>query len=152
MQAEGSSTDQSSAIVQEKATAQAIIFDKTALSQAIVGQVLPDTAGQPVIVNNLSDLTFAFASSTQNIASSASFDPSSLNQISFSLTGSATVIWTFDENMLKTNLLGLTKDQAQSLISANKSIQEAWIVTRPFWNQTIPNDPNKVTLTNSLDK
>jgi hypothetical protein len=66
------------------------------------------------------------------------------------ITGSATVIWTFDENMLKTNLLGLTKDQAQSLISANKSIQEAWIVTRPFWNQTIPNDPNKVKLINTM--
>lgn len=135
----------STTLLQKKGTAQAIILDKASLSQAIVSRVLPDTVGQNVKVDNLDSLTFAFATSTSN--------PTFLSQVSFSIFGNANFVWTFDQNKLKIDILGLSKIQAQSVIATNyKSVQEAWIEIRPFWNQTISSDPDKVNVINTLNK
>ncbi len=140
-----STSDQSMAILQKKGTAQAIIFDKAALSAAIVARVLPDATSSQIKVDNLADLIFTYA--TSSAVSGA------LSKISFSLSGNGNFVWMVDQNKLKSDLLGLTKTQAQAIIAANyKAIQEAWIETRPFWNQTIPLSSDKVTLTNSLEK
>jgi len=94
-------------------------------------------------VDNLDTLTFTYATSSTN----------TLNSISFNLTGSGHFVWAVDENALKSDLLGLSKVQAQALIAAKyPAIQEAWIETQPFWNTTIPLDANKVTLTDTLSK
>jgi hypothetical protein len=136
-------TGDATAILDKKGTAQAIIFDKTALSEAIVAQVLPDATSSDVLVDNLDTLTFTYATSSTN----------TLNSISFNLTGSGHFVWAVDENALKSDLLGLSKVQAQALIAAKyPAIQEAWIETQPFWNTTIPLDANKVTLTDTLSK
>ncbi len=136
------------AILQKKGTAQAIIFDKASLSQTIIAHVLPEATTSDIKVDNLDGLVFTYAT-TSAISSSVA----SASQIAFSLTGNGNFVWTFDANKLKADLLGLTKAQAQTLIAEQyPSIQEAWIETRPFWNTTIPLNSNKVTLTNTLDK
>ncbi len=145
-----------SAILQKQGTAQAIIFDRTALSQAIVAKVLPDATSSAVIIDNLDTLSFAYAT-TSTMSASSTTPTTALTvvpgQISFTMLGDAHFVWTLDENSLKSDLLGLTKTQAQALIAGKyPAVQEAWIQTQPFWNTTIPLDAGKVTLTNTLDK
>jgi hypothetical protein len=131
------STTDSGAVLDEKGTAYAIIFDRGVLSRSIASLYsITDT----IKIDSLDALDFAYSSSTP-------FDPSGNgNILNFSLAGDADIVWVFDANKLKTDLLGLSKNQAKVVISGYPSITEVWIETSPFWNQTIPSDPKKVEL------
>jgi hypothetical protein len=133
------------AILRKKATATAIIFDKGAISRTLLSKVLPNSVDENIKITNLNELDFAYASGTPS-------DINTANNIAFSLKGSPNFVWVVDENKLKSELLGLSKKEATSVISKHSNIKEAWIETKPFWNQTIPTDPNKVNLINTLTK
>ena len=140
--ANNSATD--SALLRKHGTTNAIIFDKGLLSRAIIAKVLPDIENNIIKITNLPELNFAYGTGT-------SFDPNTNNLLTFTLKGEANLIWVFDENKLKSDLLGLSKKNAKTIISTYSSIKEAWIITSPFWNQTIPSDPEKVTLINTFE-
>jgi len=131
------------ALLVKKGTATALIFDKTALSRQIVKQVLSGS-DEPIKVDDLEKLVFAF--------SSTGFDSATASQVSFTLSGDAHLVWTFDENKFKTDILGLTRDQAKTLGGTYPAIKEITVETKPFWNMTIPMNVEKVTVTNSLSK
>jgi hypothetical protein len=131
------------AVLRKKGTATAIIFDKGSLSRVIINKVLPDVADDVVKISNLESFIFSY---TDN----STFDSNTSTSLDFVLKGDAKFEWVFDDNKLKSDLLGLPKDKALTVISTYKSIQEAWIETQPFWNKTIPTDSNKVTLVNTL--
>lgn len=134
-----------SVVLNKKGTTNAVIFDRALLSRAVLAKILPDAAPDIIKVTNLSTLAFTYDPKVI-------FDPNSSLTLSFNLSGTADLVWTFDENKLKTDLLGLSKTNAKAVISNYKSIKEAWITTSPFWNQSIPSDPSKVTLINTLTK
>ncbi len=139
--------DQSSSsgnvVIRKKGTASGIIFDKASLTKAILNQVLPNAGNDTIKVSNLADLVF----SLQN---GISFDMNNSNSLAFNLKGPANLVWVFDENKLKSDLLGLSKKNAMTVIGTYGMIKEAWVETHPFWSQTVPNDPNKVTVVNTL--
>ncbi len=141
---EQASSNDSSAVLRKKGTAYAIIFDKGSLSRAVVSKLLPDTANDLVKTTNLEKLTFAYPAEE-------TFDPSgSAKTLDFSLSGQANLVWVFDENKLKSDLLGLSKKQAKEVLAGYGAITEVWLSTSPFWNQTIPTNSTKVTLVNTL--
>jgi hypothetical protein len=131
------STTDNGTVLDEKGTAYGVIFDRGALASSIASiYSITDT----IKIDNLDSLNFSYASSS-------AFDPSSdQTTLNFSLTGSPDMIWVFDANKLKTELLGLSKDQAKTVIGGYPAISEALVKTSPFWNQTIPNNPEKVQL------
>ncbi len=131
------STTDNNTVLDEKGTAYGVIFDRGALSREIAELSSED---ELIKIDNLEDLTFAYATSS-------AFNPSAnQTKLTFSLLGDANMIWVFDQNKLKTDLLGLSKNQAKTVISGYPAISEVWIETMPFWNQTIPKDPSKVKL------
>lgn len=132
-------------VLSKKGQASGIIFDKSILTQTILIKVSPDLPDNAVKINNLEALSFSYATGT-------SFNPDVDNIATFSLKGDANLVWILDENKLKSDLLGLSKKNATAIISTYSTIREAWVETRPFWNQTIPSNPEKVTLINTLAK
>lgn len=132
------------ATLQKRGTATAIIFDKGALTRAITAVALPDEVNNPLVITNLAGLDFAYASGSQSLSSSQT--------ISFTLSGKANFVRVFDADKLKNDLLGLSKMDAQAVIASSyPAIGEVWIETRPFWNKTIPTNPDKVSMVNTLD-
>jgi hypothetical protein len=123
-----------------------VIFDKGALTRAIISKVLPDVSGDNVKITNLDTLSFSV--STSSIGRIFSQENTTID---FRLSGQADFVWVFDADKLKSDLLGLPKDKARTLITTYKSIEEAWITTQPFWNRTIPNDLNKVKIINTIE-
>ncbi len=129
-------------LVKKRGVVSAIIFDKKTLTKSILSKVLPDANADLIKITNLDSLNFTLAtSSVQNIGST----------ISFGLKGDTGFVWVIDESRLKSDLLGLSKSNANTVMSAYPSIKEAWILTRPFWNTKIPTDPKKVTIVNTLE-
>lgn len=137
------STTTDKAILKKHGSVSAVIFDKGALSRAIVAKILPDAINDVIKITNLDNLSFAFATDSL-------FDSNTSTSLNFNLKGDANFVWVFDESKLKTDLLGMSKKNAVAIISTYKNINEAEIQTSPFWNQTIPQDPKKVTLINKL--
>ena len=135
---------ETSAILSKKATVTAIIFDKTALTSAILSKNWPQVTADMAQIDNLNTLVLAFQTTSTTTTSA--------NTVSFTLKGDAHLVWLFDQNKLKTDLLGLSKINANAIIATYPAIHESWIITKPFWSQTIPNDPKKVTLINTLAK
>lgn len=133
------------AVLKKKATGNAIIFDRAVLAKVLVSKVLPEAGDAPIRVTNLDSLEFAYGNS-------AAFDPNTSSVVIFTLKGEANFVWVVDENKLKSDLLGLSKKSARSMIPNYGVIKEAWVETSPFWNQTIPLDPKKVTIVNTLTK
>lgn len=137
-------TNENGAVLQKKGTAYAIIFDKGSLSRAISTNALPDSSNDVIKITNLDKLVFSYPDGK-------SFDPASgETTLDFNLSGETNFVWVFDENKLKSDLLGLSKKQAKDVISKYASITEYWLEISPFWNQTIPTDPKKVNLINTL--
>ncbi len=132
------------AVLKRRGTASAVIFDKGLLSRALLAKLIPASVNDVVKVTNLEDLDFAYASGTSSVSTASS--------IAFTLKGNPQFVWVFDENKIKSELLGLSKKEAKNVIIKYPTIKEAWIETQPFWNQTIPSDSNKVTVINTLTK
>ncbi len=134
---------QTGPVLKKSGVATAVIFDRALLTKAILAQILPQTDASMVKITNLDNLKFSYQTASTSISNNTS-------QVTFNLSGQPNIVWIYDQNKLKTDLLGLSKQNAKVVIGSYPSIQEAWVVTRPFWNQTIPNDPKKVTIVNTI--
>jgi hypothetical protein len=125
-----------------KGTAHAIIFDKNQLSQIIIeqsGDTIAEQAGS-ISVTNINTLNFEITTNTV-------ITQESTNSIGFTLSGDATFQWSFDESILKNELVGIKKSDVLNLLhSKYPSIENAEISIRPFWKQSFPQDPAKITL------
>jgi len=97
------------AILRKKGTASAVIFDKGALSRAILAKISPEVTGEVVKINNLETLDFKYVGETQ--------EPSSDSLVTFSLKGNVNIIWGFDENKLKSDLLVYQKRRQRRLLA-----------------------------------
>ncbi len=145
-QAGGSSSGNnatSSVVLKKKGSVSAVIFDRGSLSRAIIAKVLPSVVNDVIKITNLSSLAFQFDEESQ-------FDPNVSSLLNFNIKGDANLVWVFDENKLKTELLGISKKNAITVIGTYDTIKEAKIETHPFWNQTIPQDPKNVKLVNTI--
>lgn len=132
------------AILKKRGTAYAIIFDRGALTRNIVDKVLPESADDLLKISNLDQLNFALKDG-KNLDYN-----SNISELTFTLSGNPEVVWVFDENKLKTDILGLTKKQVREIINNNKAISEVSIETSPFWNQSITTKVQKVQIINTL--
>ena len=136
---------QGGAVLKKKGVATAVIFDRGALSRALLAKLLPDSSTDVVKVINLDELNFVYSPDNSE-------DVATANSISFTLSGEPKFVWVIDENKIKSELLSLSKKDAKNIISKYPTVKEAWIETKPFWNRTIPSNTNKVTLINTLTK
>ncbi len=132
------------AVLKKKGVAYGVIFNRSALSKVLLTKLIPKSSEDLVRVSNLNELNFSYTADVSDINNATT--------ISFSLKGEPKFVWIVDENKLKSELLGLSKKEAESIISKYKNINEVWIETRPFWNRAIPKDSNRVTLINTLSK
>ncbi len=133
------------AVLKKRGSASGVIFDKGLLSRAILAKIIPNSVNETIKITNLDSLSFEYSSSTPS-------DVNNVTSISFSLKGSPQLVWVVDENKIKSELLGLSKNEAKNVISKYTTIKEAWVETQPFWNSTIPASPDKVTILNTLTK
>jgi hypothetical protein len=128
-------------LLKKTGTARAAIFNKNSLSKAIFAKVSPDLSASMVKIVNLDKLAFAY-----NPKSGSGVDSGA---ISFSLKGAGNFVWIVDTDKMKSELLGLSKKDAGTVIASYRGISEAWVETHPFWNTSIPTNPKKVTLINT---
>lgn len=125
------------ALVREKAVGTAYLLKKDELSKAIAGKVLDSYNGLPVVIPELPRLQLTMDERPSG----------DKEEVRFALSGSATLVWAFDENAFRESLRGKPKAELASVLSAFPTIEKVDVVIRPFWSRSFPDTSDKLTIT-----
>ncbi len=124
--------------VKEQATATAVVFPATALATAIADQVVGQQyTGQPVALKNVTGLTL-----TPAVAGV----PAANAPFSFTLSGTASVVWKVEPTKVAGAVAGKSRASAQSVLTGFPEISKAYLTLRPFWRGAYPSDPADITV------
>lgn len=128
--------------IKEKARLQVPIFKDTDLSTFIADATVPGYDDQPVRIDNVHDMAFSFDS-----ASTSNSDLGNLASFKFKLVGKPLIVWTFDENKLKADLLNVSKTALTTILGAYPGIEKAEATVRPFWKRSFPKEMDMIKIT-----
>ncbi len=134
---------QNPAHITVKGSLYGIMFDKSVLSRFIAEKTINPYDGNPVLVRNLADLELK--------PKSEILDPANLKDVSFTISGDASIVWDVDTEKLKNELAGVSKsDGFKNIIIKYPAIWKAEAVIQPFWKMNFPQNPEKITIEESL--
>jgi len=128
--------------IKEKARLQVPIFKESDLSNYIADATVPGYDEQPVRIDNVSDLIFTYDSATTSTS-----DIGNINNFKFKLVGKPLIVWTYDENMLKADLLNVAKTALPAILGKYPGIERAEATVRPFWQRSFPKEMSMIKVT-----
>jgi len=131
------------AYVAVKASLSGIIFKRTALAVYFAQKLIPNYDNTPVEITNLDSLEFA-------LQNKDILDLAKTTKISFSLDGTGTVVWTFDQNKVKERLAGKSRSEAEKVWPEFNSIGQVRVVFFPPWLWTFPQNKDRMII--EIDK
>jgi hypothetical protein len=136
----GSSENESSTMLSVTGRLQVVAFDGKQLATHLATDYSDNVSSEADIrIQDLADFTFSIQDKeTFNIVIDSNF--------SFSFTGDSQIVWQYDERALVRDLRGLQKDRLNEVLVNYTGIQEAEVVTRPFWKQTLPAQAEDITI------
>ncbi|MBU6431552.1 MAG: hypothetical protein KGJ58_01585 [Patescibacteria group bacterium] len=129
--------------ISESATLYGIIFDEAKLSSYVAKKKLSDYDGSPVHLV-LGD------NAVVGVSNDTKIKPWESNVLNLSLKGNANIIWTYDEAALKKSIAGFNNNDINKFLSSHPGIKEARLEIRPFWKRSLPSDPQKIKIRNSI--
>lgn len=115
-----------------------VIFPEEALAKKIAFETVGTYAGEPLRFASLETLSLAPAEGLLPNEGEETF--------SFTLTGSANLIWKVDAAKIAGAVAGKSRDAAQLQLESLPEVGRALIVLKPFWKTSFPDDPQKVTV------
>ncbi len=121
-----------------KAVSYALTFDAKEMSKAIAKATIADYENQDILAEQTSSLMF------KPIPEDAR--PWQSGAVSFSLTGTTTLVYQFDVDQLRKDLAGQPKQKMRisEILKAYPGIADAEVVVRPFWQSTLPVNPQDI--------
>jgi len=124
--------------VKEQGTITAIIFPNAALAKAIASAVTGlGYQGEPLSLSPASSLVLAPANGIPS---------SNASSLSFTLAGTASLIYSVDPTRIATAVSGKTRSAAEVALTNYPEVKRAVIILRPFWRQTFPQDPASIKI------
>lgn len=124
--------------VKEQGTITAVVFPNAALAKAVASSIAGlGYQGEP--------LTLASTSSLRLTMSSGALD-STATSLSFTLSGTASLVYTVDPARIAAAVSGKTRSAAEVALTNYPEVKRAIITLRPFWRQTFPQDPASISV------
>lgn len=124
--------------VKEQGTITAIVFPNAALAKAVATSVSGlGYQNEPVTLLPGSDLRLSAPALPSPDATS----------FSFTLTGTASLVYTVDPMRIATTIAGKTRSAGEVALTNYPEIKRAVLILRPFWRQTFPQDPSAISVT-----
>ncbi len=130
--------------VKAKVTLYGIVFSKTALAKYIAEANITPFDNSPVTLLNPEEITFSILNKDQ-------VRPWIDSSFNFTLTGKTKITWIFDEDKLKTALLGKPRQAFYTLLPNFPSISTATPHFSPAWKTSFPADPKDIVI-NQVEK
>lgn len=133
-----------SAVLTEKATLYGVLFEGEAFAKHIAQNTLAGFDDNPVAL--LSPETLSLTALDKS-----DVRPWEKDIFTFSLVGNATLIWLFDEEKLKNDLVGRDKEAIHTILSGYPSIERAEVIVRPFWRRSFPDTAEEIKIERNLE-
>lgn len=131
------STEDGTAEIKEQGTITAVIFPNSALAKKIANSIAGlNYQGEPLALSGVDGLLFA----------SANMPDSGTSSFSFTLAGTANLVYTVDPSRITSAIAGKTRSEAKTALDNYPEIKQAVIILRPFWRQTFPQDPSSINV------
>ncbi len=134
------------ATIKEKVTVRAPLFEETAFARFIAAATVPGYEGEPVRITDPNIFTFKYTSATTSLSNIAEMD-----SLTFKLTGRPQLVWEYDADKLKTDLLNKNKTALPSVLGAYPAIEKAEAVIRPFWKTKFPIKIEDITIIEKIE-
>lgn len=128
-----------------KGTLYGFLFNEKNLTQKIAKDAVPEYNDEEVYIPNIKDLTFAMPAPTSLDGTVASY--SSIQNINFTLTGNAKIVWKFDDVAFQEALLGKSKSEFNQILSQYPNADSAELNLSPFWIRTLPGKLKDIKVT-----
>lgn len=129
------------ATIKERARLQVPIFKEGEFANYIAENTIAGYEGGPVMVEDMGTLMFSYTD-----VAVATTDIATVTSLEFDLNGNAIVVWQYDEDILKNDIVGLSKTALPTVLSGYPAIERAEAVVRPFWKQSFPNKPSEIEI------
>jgi hypothetical protein len=131
--------------IKEQAILQIPLFQTTDFGSFLAQETIATYEGNPVRVDDPSVLKFSYTSATTSRSVIAN-EPS----LSFNLSGKPLLIWEYDIESLKSDLVTLPKTAINNAVLAYPGIDGARVRITPFWQRTFPEDPEDILVIEEL--
>ena len=123
--------------IKEQGTITAIVFPNDALAKAVATSVTGlNYQGEPLSLQSSSKLQL----------SATAFPDAQATSFDFSLSGTASFVYTVDPTHSAAVVAGKTPSAAEVALTNYPEVKRAIIILRPFWRQTFPQDPSTITV------
>ena len=123
--------------IKEQGTITAIIFPNTALAKEIAYSVAGlEYQGEPLTLVSTDNLLLA----------SVSMPNPSDEVFSFTIAGTVSLMYTVDQNRISAAVAGKTRSAATVALTNYPEVKRARVILRPFWRQTLPQDPSSISI------
>lgn len=110
------------------------LFKEKELTQKIVEKAVEKYDQSEVYISNIQDLTFSLGRAGSSLASFKD-----LKNVNFNLSGPTKVVWKFDVEKLRAELLGTSKKNFYQILSQYPNINSADLSLSPIWKRSLPN-------------
>jgi hypothetical protein len=123
--------------VKEQGTMTAVVFPTSALAKAVALSVSGlDYQGEPISLLPKSSLTLS-STITPDVTTTS---------FPFTLSGTASFVYVIDPTRIAAAVAGKTESAAKVALSSYPEVKRAFIILRPFWRQSFPEDPSTITV------
>lgn len=134
------------ATIKEKAYVRVPIFKEDDLATFIAENTIAGFEGEEVRLEDPLSLTFTYTNSTTSLS-----DISEASTLEFNVRGNTRIIWEYDEEQLKADLLNVTKNGLPTVLSGYPAIERAEATIRPFWKQSFPTNLTEIEVTEIVE-
>lgn len=131
--------------IKEQAVLQIPLFKKEDFAKFIAKETIVGYEDEPVRIDNLENLTFAYVSATTSQSNIAN-EPS----LTFKIAGVPKIVWTFDGERMKTELLGKEKTAFTQVMGNYTGIERGEVEVRPFWKRSFPTTLGDIVIKEDL--
>lgn len=129
--------------IREKAVLYDVLFNEDDLAKYLAVNTLASFDGsQNVSFKDGADLKLT----PLPPADDEPIEPWKTGEFNFNMSGNADIVWQFDQDKLKEDLVGRNKEAIHTILSGYPSIDEAEVVIRPFWKGTFPEDTKDIKI------
>ncbi len=123
--------------IHEKAHVSIPEFDESAFARAVGRSAIGDSDTAPVSFIAGKDFA-AHTTATSTILG--------VQEIPFTLSGAAQIVWQVDSAALAKALAGRSESAFETVVKGFQGVQEARARIQPFWKSTFPADPSSITI------
>lgn len=135
------------ATIKEKVTMRIPLFKESEFAAFIASATVPGYEGKEVRITDYSTIAFNYTGATTSAS-----NISTMTNLSFKLTGRPQIVWEYDGEKLKADLLNKNKTALPAVLGSYPAIEKAEAVIRPFWKTKFPVEIKEITITEVVEE